>query len=126
MGRIPTNGFSGRHSCELSASFKDQDASYRQLQSGLHASAALFSPAMTTAPPINGSVAGPVGVPNPAQYGSGNPPYYDYSVDMLNDAMGGMNIQQPFAAPGFNYNPAPGPTLPYYNPYATYRPSGRV
>jgi hypothetical protein len=46
---------------------------------------------------------------------------------MLNDAMGGMNLQQQFPAPGFNYNAAPGPNMPqYFNPYATYGPSGRV
>jgi hypothetical protein len=126
MGRIPgNNGVSSRHSRELSAGFKEQDASYRHLQSGLHASAAPFGPAMTTAPLMNGTAAESAGMPNPSQYGPGNPPYYGYSMNMLSNAMGGMSLQQQVGANGFNY-PQQSPNLAYYNPYTTYGPGGRM
>lgn len=130
LGRIPPNALSNRHSRELSTGFKDQE--YRPAQSGLHASAAPFGPAITSATPLN-NVAGTVGSPTMSQYsttttGNMNAPYYGYGMSMLNGAMNGLSLgsgpqvggHQPFTPNGMYGNG------PYYNPYATYGPAGRV
>lgn len=142
LGRIPPNAMSNRHSRELSAGFnKDQD--YRSAQSGLHASAAPFGPAITSAAPPN-NVAGTVGSPAMSQYSTtstANPPYYPYGMSMLNGAMNGMSLGP---GPQFGGPPNYGPNGMYglngmsgmnglngnmpsfHNPYAAYGPGGRV
>ncbi|KAF2855290.1 ARM repeat-containing protein [Plenodomus tracheiphilus IPT5] len=145
LGRIPPNA-ANRHSRELSSGFKDQE--YRTAQhSGLHASAAPFGPAMTS-PSIN-NVSSTVGSPTMSQYsatsGVSNAPYYGYGMSMMNGGMNGMNGMNglnsamnamslghghPLGGPS-GYGPGPGPNgvygqMPFYNPYATYGPSGRV
>jgi hypothetical protein len=129
LGRIPHNALSNRHSRELTTAFKEQE--YRPLQSGLHASAAPFGPATTTAAIHNG-VARTVGSPTMSQYSTTStnttPPYYGYNMPMLNGAMNALSM-----GGGAQVNPPPayGPNGmygngPYFNPYATYGPSGRV
>lgn len=130
LGRIPANAISNRHSRELSTGFKDQDAAYRSQQSGLHASAAPFGPATTsTAAPMNGSIVGTVGSPTMSQYSTAstnNAPYYGYSMNMLNGAMNGLALGPQAGAPPV-YNPnGMYPSVPYYNPYTTYGPNGRI
>ncbi|CAI6333901.1 unnamed protein product [Periconia digitata] len=122
LGRIPPNVMN-RHSRELSNGFN----------SGLHASAAPFGPAITSAAP--GSVASTIGSPTMSQYSTASTPapYYGYGMSMLNNAMGGMSLG---GAPGnyngnYNqnamYNPQGGMTTPFYgSPYAAYGPNGRV
>jgi len=130
LGRIPPNGLSNRHSRELSSGFKEQDQ-YRPTQSGLHASAAPFGPAITSAPSVNGSVAGTVGSPTVSQYSTSTATtqYYGYGMTMLNNAMNGLSMgPQLSGPPTFNpngvYQGVPG--VQYYNPYAAYGPQGRV
>lgn len=126
MGRIPTNVLSNRHSRELSTGFKEQDITYRPMQSGLHASAAPFGPTMTSAS-MNGSVAGTIGSPTLSQYSTAPAPYYGFGMNMLNGAMNGLSIAPQAGGPPV-YNPSgvyPG-VQQYYNPYATYGPGGRV
>lgn len=126
LGRIPPNAMSmsNRHSREISSGFKDQE--YRGAQSGLHASAAPFGPSITSAAPLN-SIAGTVGSPNMSQYSSTTaPPYYGYGgMSMLNGAMNGLalgpNGPPSYAGPNGVYG-----NMPFYNPYATYGPGGRV
>lgn len=128
LGRIPSHAVSHRHSRELSTGFKEHD--YRSASSGLHASAAPFGPAITSAAPINGTISSTVGSPAMSQYSSttaGNAPYYDYGMNMLNNNMNGMSLGPQYGGPppyGSN-NMYPG-TSQYYNPYAAYGPSGRV
>lgn len=145
LGRIPPNATNNRHSRELSSGFKDQE--YRAAQhSGLHASAAPFGPAITSAASMNGLAAATVGSPAMSQYsaasGGSNSQYYGYGMSMMNGMNGGMNglnsamnamslgHGHPLAGPSA-YGPGPGPNgvygqMPYYNPYATYGPSGRM
>jgi hypothetical protein len=131
LGRIPPNVLSNRHSRELSTGYsKDQD--YRSAQSGLHASAAPFGPAVTSAAPVN-NVSSTVGSPTMSQYSSpGNAPYYGYGMSMLNGAMNGLALG-PGSGPGpqFGGPPSYAPNGMYssgsqFNPYATYGPGGRV
>lgn len=131
LGRIPANAMNNRHSRELSSGYKDHE--YRPAQSGLHASAAPFGPSTTSSAPMN-SIAGTLGGANMSQYmttPASNPPYYPYN--MLNNAMNGLSLG-PGPSPQMGGPPAYGPNggmyggnnVPYFNPYATYGPSGRV
>jgi hypothetical protein len=136
LGRIPPNVLSNRHSRELSNGYKESE--YRPAQSGLHASAAPFGPAMTSAAPYGGIPATVASVASPAmsQYSSvstANAPYYGYGMSgtsMLNGAMNNLNLG---GGPGPQYG-GPPPYAPngmygngqQYNPYATYGPGGRV
>jgi hypothetical protein len=132
LGRIPPNALANRHSRELSSGYKDQE--YRPAQSGLHASAAPFGPAMSSAAPMN-SIAGTVGSPAMSQYSSAssasNAPYFGYGVSMLNGAMNGLSLGPgpgPQGVPS-GYGPNTGTmygNMNYYNPYATYGPGGRM
>jgi hypothetical protein len=135
LGRIPPNAVSHRHSRELSAGFKEQD--YRSAQSGLHASATPFGPPITSVP-TNGSVSSTVGSSNMPQYPTtqaSNGSYYNYGgMNALNGAMSGMSLG-PGPGPqlgggpsayGPNGNMYGGGSGPFYNPYATYGPNGRV
>lgn len=130
LGRIPFNAMNNRHSREISNGFKDQE--YRPAYSGLHASAAPFGPAITSAAPANG-VAGTVGSPTMSQYAptpTSSAPYYGYGMSMLTGAMNGLSMgpgpqmggPPPYGVNGM-YN---GGNVPYFNPYATYGPGGRV
>jgi hypothetical protein len=132
LGRIPFNAMNNRHSRELVNGFKDQE--YRPAYSALHASAPSFGPAMTSAAPAH-SIASTVGSPTMLQYAptpTPGAPYYGYGMSVLTGAMNGMSM-----------GPGPGPQMggpspygangmyggnnnPYYNPYATYGPGGRV
>ncbi|KAF1918021.1 armadillo-type protein [Ampelomyces quisqualis] len=129
LGRIPFNAINNRHSREVSNGYKDQD--YRPGYSGLHASAAPFGPPMTSA--ALGSIAGTVGSPTMSQYATtpaSSAPFYGYGISMLNGAMNGMTMgagpQMGPPAYGANAMFGGGGNAPYYNPYATYGPSGRV
>jgi hypothetical protein len=130
LGRIPYNAMNNRHSREVPNGYKEQD--YRSSYSGLHASAAPFGPGMTSAASVNG-VAGTVGSPTMSQYattpGSGAP-YYGYGMSMLNGAMNGLSMgsgPQMGAPPSYGANGMfGGGQVPYFNPYATYGPAGRV
>ncbi|KAJ4357075.1 hypothetical protein N0V95_002813 [Ascochyta clinopodiicola] len=128
LGRIPPHAVSHRHSRELSTGFKEQE--YRPVSSGLHASAAPFGPAITSAAPGSGPINSTVGSPAMSQYSSttaGNAPYYGYNMNMLNGAMNGMNLGPQYGGPP-PYGPNgmyPG-NGQYFNPYATYGPNGRV
>jgi hypothetical protein len=126
LGRVPPNGFSNRHSRELSTS---QD--YRSMQSGLHASAAPFGPSMTSATPVNGTLASTIGSPAMSQYStaSGSGSYYGYGMSMLNGAMNNMALSGP--PPAYNgnamYSPPQGNMSSYYgSPFSAYGPNGRV
>ncbi|KAF9701988.1 hypothetical protein EKO04_000277 [Ascochyta lentis] len=127
LGRIPPHAVSHRHSRELSTGFKEQE--YRPVSSGLHASAAPFGPAITTASG-SGSLSSTVGSSAMSQYSSttaGNAPYYGFGMNMLNGAMNGMSLGPQYGGPP-PYGPNgmyPG-TGQYFNPYATYGPNGRV
>ncbi|KAG9195692.1 ARM repeat-containing protein [Alternaria panax] len=139
LGRIPSNVLSNRNSRDLSLGNREPD--YRSPQSGLHASAAPFGPAVTSAA-TNGNSGLPstVGSPTMSQYSSvqaANPAYYGYGMNMLNSAMNGLNLGAGAGAgagPGPQYggHPAYGSNGMYsggqsqYNPYATYGPGGRV
>ncbi|KAF1831044.1 mRNA binding protein-like protein Pumilio 2 [Decorospora gaudefroyi] len=129
LGRIPPNVLSS-HSRDLSTGYKEQE--YRNVQSGLHASAAPFGPAITSATP-NGGLPATVGSPAMSQYSTvsaANAPYYGYGMSMLNNAMGSLALG---AGPGPQFS-GPPPYAPngmygngtHYNPYATYGPGGRV
>ncbi|KAF2736884.1 ARM repeat-containing protein [Polyplosphaeria fusca] len=131
LGRIPPNAVSNRHSRELSSGFKEQDASYRSpMQSGLHASAAPFGPGMTSIAPVNGAMVSTVGSPALAQYttttNAGTPYYGGYGMNMLNGAMNGLSLGSQSATPSPYGTPGMYPATPYYNPYASYGPGGRV
>ncbi|KAF2118933.1 hypothetical protein BDV96DRAFT_596738 [Lophiotrema nucula] len=131
LGRIPANGVSNRHSRDLSSSLNQQDGGYRGMQSGLHASAAPFGPAMTTAPSLNGMTATTIGSPAMSQYststaGTTNAPYYGYGMNMLNGAMNGVSLGPQVGGTGGYNQPGVYPTAYNYNPYATYGPGGRV
>lgn len=123
LGRIPPNVVSNRHSRELSTG----------LQSGLHASAAPFGPAITSPTPTNG-LAGTIGSPTMSQYSTSSttssnaPPYYGYGMSMLNSTMGGLFLGPgPQAGVPVPFNPsAIHANAQYFNPYATYGPGGRV
>lgn len=130
LGRIPYTAMNNRHSREMSNGYKEQE--YRSAYSALHASAAPFGPAITSAAPTNG-VAGTVGSPTMSQYAPtpvSGAPYYGYGMSMLNGAMNGLALgpgpqmggPHPYGANGM-YGGGNGP---YYNPYATYGPGGRV
>ncbi|ORY10564.1 armadillo-type protein [Clohesyomyces aquaticus] len=130
LGRIPYNVMSNRHSRELSSGVKEQDSPYRPMQSGLHASAAPFGPAITSAAAMNGLTTSPSASSTMSQYSNSSTttaPYYGYGVSMLNNAMGGLSLgpqlsaQSPYQQAGM-YGGAPS----YYNPYATYGPGGRI
>ncbi|KAF2826376.1 ARM repeat-containing protein [Ophiobolus disseminans] len=130
LGRIPFNAMNNRHSRDMSNGFKDQE--YRHAYSALHASAAPFGPAITSSTPVNG-VAGTVGSPAMSQYASTpaqNTPYYGYGMSMLNGAMNGLSMgpsPQMGGPPPYGANAMySGGNTPYYNPYATYGPGGRV
>jgi hypothetical protein len=130
LGRIPYNAMNNRHSREITSGYKDQE--YRNGYSGLHASAAPFGPTMTTAPPVNG-IAGTVGSPTMSQYATTpgpNAPYYGYNMPMLNGAMNSLSMghgPQMGGPPGYGANGMFGaPSVPLFNPYATYGPGGRV
>lgn len=135
LGRVPPTAMSNRHSRDLSAQagFKEQE--YRPMQSGLHASAAPFGPSLSSTVPINGSAASTISSPTISQYSTatGNTaPYYGYGMSMINNAMGGLSLGgSQFASPA-TYTPSSmytatsGGVQPYYNPYATYGPNGRV
>jgi hypothetical protein len=133
LGRIPAN-VTQRHSRELSNGYKESE--YRPAQSGLHASAAPFGPAITSAAP-NGGYAAAVGSPALSQYSTDSAaPYYGYNMagmsgmSMLNGAMTSMALG---GGPGPQYGGA-SPYAPnsiygnasQYNPYSTYGPGGRV
>jgi hypothetical protein len=134
LGRIPPNVLSNRHSRELSNGYKESE--YRSAQSGLHASAAPFGPAMTSAAP-NGGMSATVCSPAMSQYSTvsaANAPYYGYGMpptSMLNVALSNLNLG---GGPGPQYGGGPPPyapngmygNVPQYNPYATYGPGGRV
>jgi hypothetical protein len=129
LGRIPFNAMNNRHSREMSTSYKDQD--YRPGQSGLHASAAPFGPPMTSAASVNG-IAGTVGSPALPQYANtpaSNAPYF-YGMSMLTGGMNGLSMgpgPQMGGPAAYGANGMfGGANVPYYNPYATYGPSGRV
>lgn len=134
LGRIPSNVLSNRNSRDLSLG--NREAEYRSPQSGLHASAAPFGPAITSAANGNGGVPSTVGSPAMSQYSSvsaANPSYYGYGMNMLNGAMNGLNLGSGAGSgPQFGGPPAYGPNgmygsgPPQYNPYATYGPGGRV
>ncbi|PSN68391.1 ARM repeat-containing protein [Corynespora cassiicola Philippines] len=138
MGRIPHNVMSNRHSRELSTGFKDQE--YRSMQSGLHASAAPFGPAITSAASTNGITAGAVSSSTMSQYSTststaGNSaPYYGYGMSMANglaNQMNGLSIGPQMGGPPPAYTPTGmygnnGGVSSYYNPYASYGPNGRV
>jgi hypothetical protein len=130
LGRIPTNGVAARHSRELSAGFKEQDVPFRPMQSGLHASAAPFGPAMPVPAPMTTSAADTIGSPAPMQYGAAAGPYYGYGMNMLSNAMNGLSMGQQIGSPAlFNQNgvyPPVASTMSYYNPYTTYGPGGRM
>ncbi|KAF2274169.1 ARM repeat-containing protein [Westerdykella ornata] len=132
LGRIPTNGATNRHSRELSNGFKEQDANFsRPIQSGLHASAAPFGPALTSAPSVTGSIAETIGTPTPSHYSGVSGPYYGYGMGMLTGAMNGLSMGQPVASQHmFNPNgpyPQVPAGMPYYNnPYTAYGPNGRL
>jgi hypothetical protein len=130
LGRIPQNVLSNRHSRELSSGYKESE--YRPAQSGLHASAAPFGPAITSAAP-NGGIPATISSPAMSQYSSvsaANAPYYGYGMSMLNGAMTNLNLG---GGPGPQYG-GPAQYAPngmygngqQYNPYATYGPNGRV
>lgn len=129
LGRIPPNAVNNRHSRD----YKEND--YRSAQSGLHASAAPFGPPVTTAAPMTG-VAGTVGSPAVSQFTttpSSNAPYYGYGMlngmNGLANAMNGLSMgptSQMSGPPSFAGNGMYGNNVPYYNPYATYGPGGRV
>lgn len=132
LGRIPYNAMGNRHSREVSAGFKDQD--YRPNYSSLHASAAPFGPAITSAAPVNG-VAGTVGSPTMSQYAptpaTGTSYYGGYGMSMLNGAMSGLSMgpgpqMGGPAAPYGGNGMYGGNGLPFFNPYAAYGPGGRV
>ncbi|KAH7089767.1 armadillo-type protein [Paraphoma chrysanthemicola] len=130
LGRIPPNAVNNRHSREVSNGFKDQE--YRPAYSGLHASAAPFGPTVTSAAAANG-LAGTVGSPTMSQYATTpapNGPYYNYGMSMLNGAMNGLTLgagQQMGGPPVYGGNGIYGAAnVPFYNPYATYGPGGRV
>lgn len=129
LGRVPPNAISHRHSRELSTGFKDADNAYRPLQSALHASAAPFGPAITSATSANG-LATTMASPTASQYSTTNAstaPYYGgYGMSMLNGAMNGLTLG-PQPPPAYGYN-AGGymPPLPSYNQYTTYGPGGRI
>ncbi|CAN9256967.1 unnamed protein product [Alternaria alternata] len=135
LGRIPSNVLSNRSSRDLSLGNREPE--YRSPQSGLHASAAPFGPAITSgATNGNSGLPSTVGSPTMSQYSSvqaANPGYYGYGMNMLNSAMNGLNLGAG-AGPGPQYGgpPAYGPNgmygggQPQYNPYATYGPGGRV
>jgi len=136
LGRIPPSAATNRHSRELSSGFKDE---YRTAQqSGLHANAAPFGPSVTSAAPMN-----TVGSPTMSQYSAASvgstAPYYGYGMSMMNGGMNGLNsvMNGLSLGPGHplngasGYGPGPGPNgvygnMPYYNPYATYGPTGRI
>lgn len=126
LGRIPPNVASNRHSREMSSGFKEQE--YRPIQSGLLASAAPFGPAITSAAMMNGTV----GAPTMSQYpttSASNPPYYGYSMSMVNSAMNSISLgngPQMNGPPAYNHNGIYGGGVQYYNPYASYGPNGRV
>jgi hypothetical protein len=136
LGRIPPNVLSNRNSRDLSLG--NRESEYRSPQSGLHASAAPFGPTMTSAA-VNGNGGIPSTVTSPAmsQYSSisnASPSYYGYGMNMLNSAMGGLNLGAG-AGPGPQFGGPPayappngmyGSGPPQYNPYATYGPGGRV
>ncbi|KAH6642427.1 armadillo-type protein [Boeremia exigua] len=128
LGRIPPHAVSHRHSRELSTGFKEQE--YRPVSSGLHASAAPFGPAITSAAPSNGSVSSSIGSPTMSQYSSpnaGNGPYYGYGMNVLNNAMSGMSLGPQYGGPPpYGSNGVYPNASPYFNPYATYGPNGRV
>ncbi|PVI08638.1 ARM repeat-containing protein [Periconia macrospinosa] len=133
LGRIPQGVINGRHSRDLSNGFKEQ--TYQPMHSGLHASAAPFGPAITSAASTNGSVASTVGSPTMSQFstvtGSTAPYYGGYGMSMLNNAMGGMNLGGPQLGgpPAYNQNAmySQGGMPAYYgNPYTAYGPNGRV
>jgi hypothetical protein len=128
MGRIP-NGASSRHSRELSSGFKDNDSTYRPVQSGLHASATPFGPPITSAPAMNGMTASTVGSPTMSHYSTAgaNAPYYGYGMNMINGAMNGLSLGAQVAPPPlYNQNGVFPGGVPYFNPYAGYAPAGRV
>jgi hypothetical protein len=132
LGRIPIN-VHNRNSREMSAGYKDQD--YRPAYSGLHASAAPFGPGMTSASSMS-SITGTVASPTMSQYSSttaSTAPYYGqpYGMSMLNGAMNSMSLgpgPQMTGPPSYGANGmyGGGNGMPFYNPYATYGPSGRV
>jgi hypothetical protein len=129
LGRVPPNAFSNRHSREISNGFSNQE--YRPAQSGLHASAAPFGPAVTSAASMNGLV-GTVASPTLSQYSTaqGPPaPYYGYGMSALNGAMNGMSLGGP--GPQMNGSLAYGGNnmygpVQYINPYATFPANSRV
>ena len=126
MGRIPPNVLSNRHSRELSAGFKEQE--YRPMQSGLHASAAPFGPAITSMPAATGSMPSTIGSPVMSQYSSASSgtPYYGYGMSMLNSAMSGMSLGGPPPyTPNGMYSGVQQQAYGY-NPYTTYGPNGRM
>lgn len=128
LGRVPPSAFSNRHSREVSSGFSNQE--YRPAQSGLHASAPSFGPAVTSAVSMNGLV-GTVASPTMSQYSTaqGPPtPYYGYGMSALNGAMNGMSLgpgPQMNGGPGYGANGMYGP-VQYINPYATFPTNGRV
>jgi hypothetical protein len=65
-----------------------------------------------------------------SQYSSataGNAPYYGYGMNMLNNAMNGMNLGPQYGGPpSYGPNGIYSGAGQYYNPYATYGPNGRV
>jgi hypothetical protein len=129
LGRIPFNTLNNRHSREM----PNGNQEYRTAYSGLHASAAPFGPPMTSASLGNG-VAGTVGSPTMSQYSTtpaSNAPYFNYNMSMLTGSMTGLNMgpgPQMGGPPTYGANGMFGGngSAPYYNPYATYGPSGRV
>ncbi|KAG9201897.1 hypothetical protein G6514_005315 [Epicoccum nigrum] len=126
LGRIP-HAASHRHSRDLSTGFKDQE--YRSMPSGLHASAAPFGPAITSTAPGTGTVSSTVGSSTVPQYPStstGNPPYYGFGGNVLNNAMNGMSLGSQYGGPPYGHNATYPGAGQYYNPYATYGPNGRV
>ena len=127
LGRIPPHAASHRHSRDLSNGFKDHE--YRSMPSGLHASAAPFGPAITSTAPGAGTVSSTVGSPTAPQYPStstGNPPYYGYGGNVLNNAMNGMSLGPQYGGPPYGPNAMYQGAGQYYNPYAAYGPNGRV
>ncbi|KAH8726074.1 armadillo-type protein [Phaeosphaeriaceae sp. PMI808] len=133
LGRIPLNAMNmNRLSREVPSGFKDQE--YRPAYSGLHASAAPFGPAVTSAAPVNG-VAGTVGSPIMSQYSTtpaSTAPFYGYNnnaMTILNGAMNSLSMgpgPQMNGPPPYGANNMYGGNVPYFNPYSTYGPSGRV
>ncbi|KAF2205397.1 ARM repeat-containing protein [Delitschia confertaspora ATCC 74209] len=126
IGRVPTNAFPSRHSRETSGGYSG----------GLHASAAPFGPAITSAPFMSGITAATVGSPTLSQYSTAPSPgayYGGYGLSMLNASMGSVSLGAPVGSQQ-NYNPVsmqqmyPGPQSFGYNvnPYVSYGPNGRV